>query len=230
MEVLFSFGSWKGYPYQNGFVIIDAPDKKAAIEEFRRRYPDKTPGVINCSDIYTDKDKIKTFTEENNLGAGCHKYISLNYPKKFPYKTLYGDEKTIIPRLVFYPGQDMLLNKERLNIGLYLYEIDGNELEPYGVITKNFGEFIAMKNVAYIDTNNFGEGIIDWMEENKWGIRTSLTKTSGFCQYPLFSFNENFLKSISLDGTKYYEYENLFNEYYDAFTKENDEPDICDEF
>ncbi|WP_158662696.1 hypothetical protein [Massiliimalia timonensis] len=47
------------------------------IFEFRRRFPDQSPGIINCSDIYTKDDKIKEFKESGNLGAGYHIYLDL---------------------------------------------------------------------------------------------------------------------------------------------------------
>ena len=77
MEVLFSFGDWKGFPYQGGYVIINARTKAEAIREFRSRFPDKTPGKLNCSDIYTDPKNIQEFKNNGNLGAGCHQYINM---------------------------------------------------------------------------------------------------------------------------------------------------------
>lgn len=75
MEVLFSFGSWKGFPFQGGYIIINAPTKTEAIRAFRSRFPDRTPGTLNCSDIYTDPKNIQEFKNSGNLGAGCHLYI-----------------------------------------------------------------------------------------------------------------------------------------------------------
>lgn len=77
MEVLFSFGDWKDFPYQGGYVIINARTKAEAIREFRSRFPDKTPGTLNCSDIYTDPENIQKFKDSGNFGAGCHLYVNM---------------------------------------------------------------------------------------------------------------------------------------------------------
>lgn len=81
MEVLFSFGTSKQFPFQGGYIIINAADKQTAIKEFRKRYPDVTPGIINCSDIYTSPARIREFKRDGTLGAGCHLYIPLNVPE-----------------------------------------------------------------------------------------------------------------------------------------------------
>lgn len=82
MEVLFSFGTSKQFPFQGGYIIIDSDSRAAAISEFRRRYPDINEGIINCSDIYTDPVSIQEFKSNGNLGKGCHMYIK-SY-KEFP--------------------------------------------------------------------------------------------------------------------------------------------------
>lgn len=81
MEVLFSFGTSEQFPFQGGYIIINASNKIAAVEEFRRLYPDIHPGILNCSDVYTNPGLIKDFKESGNLGAGCHLYLPLNVPE-----------------------------------------------------------------------------------------------------------------------------------------------------
>lgn len=78
MEVLFSFGTWKGYPFQRGYIIINAVDVQTAIKEFRNHYPDFNSGRLNCCDIYTDDARISEFKENGNLGVGCHQYIDMS--------------------------------------------------------------------------------------------------------------------------------------------------------
>lgn len=79
METLFSFGTWDKFPYQGGFLIVNAQNRSDAIKEFRKHYPDINEGIINCSDIYTEPNIIKDFKENGNRGNGCHEYIdSLN--------------------------------------------------------------------------------------------------------------------------------------------------------
>lgn len=73
--------------------------------------------------------------------------------------------------------------------------------EPYAVLTVNlpsrlgnFCEMIGLKNAAYADTNN-----CPWIKELvEAGVvkDTGFTKQSGFCEYPLYLFDENWLKSL----------------------------------
>lgn len=81
--------------------------------------------------------------------------------------------------------------------------------EQYGVLTVSFGEFIGVKNCAYIDTNNnpFAEQLL------QYGIaqQTGSYKESGFCSFPLWQFNEDFLHAIG--GKNYKEYSDAYDRY-----------------
>ncbi len=90
--------------------------------------------------------------------------------------------------------------------------------EPYSVVTVNvpsFGsgvcEFIGMKNAAYMDTNNF-----PWVNEfieKGIAVNTGFTKRSGFCEYPLYQFDEDWLKSLKpiVADRTYETYEKRYN-------------------
>ena len=146
---------------------------------------------------------------------------------EFDYTDRFGDKVTLVPELALYSADDVLTNKERNNIAIRLFSKEEEGFEPYAVLTTNLYEFIAVKNAAYIDTNNNGEQILQWLEQNDFGTLSPLTKRSGFCEYPLFVFNETFLKEIDYNHC-YNQYENLFNEYYKTFEepKIEEEPDI----
>ena len=62
-------------------------------------------------------------------------------------------------------------------------------LEPYGVLTVNLDEFPTNGNKAFVDTNNLGDDIIDWIIENNLGELTGRIGFSGFCAYPEVEFN-----------------------------------------
>lgn len=53
----FTFGSSEGYPSKcrNGYVVIKAADEASAVKTFRRHYPDRIPGVVNCAFWYNEK-------------------------------------------------------------------------------------------------------------------------------------------------------------------------------
>lgn len=50
----FTFGNNEKFPYQDGYLIVIASDIKEAWKKFRAKYPDKSPGILNCSDYYTE--------------------------------------------------------------------------------------------------------------------------------------------------------------------------------
>ncbi len=67
--------------------------------------------------------------------------------------------------------------------------------EPWSDLTVNLG--VSMEpDCAFIDTNNNGEGIIDWLIENNIAIPTGYWAKSGFCTYPEVRFNKEFLDKI----------------------------------
>ena len=52
----FTFGSWKGYPFKNGYIIVEAESLSEAIALFRSKWSDETPNTVNCSDIYREAE------------------------------------------------------------------------------------------------------------------------------------------------------------------------------
>jgi hypothetical protein len=94
--------------------------------------------------------------------------------------------------------------------GIQLHMATG---EPFGILTKPFGEFIGLKNAAYIDINNFPNAT----QLLEMGIAkdTGSTKHSGFCEYPLWEFDEEFLRGIGEE--KYQKYSDRFEHYMNTF-------------
>lgn len=128
----------------------------------------------------------------------------------FKINDLFGQQVDLQPRVELYSVRDFM-GQEMPGLAIVLDEIssesDGDE--EYAVLTVSFGEFISAKDCAYIDTNNcyFAQQLlIQGIAED-----TGLSKNSGFCQYPLWHFKEDFLKEIG--GTAYEEYSRRYNEY-----------------
>ena len=100
------------------------------------------------------------------------------------------------------------------------YEENGARL-PYADFTVSFGEYIGMKNCAYIDTNNcrFADEIL----QSGVATDTGLTKQSGFWEYPLWIFKPEFLSSI---GKELYEsYSKEFDKYMGIASPEEEIPE-----
>lgn len=123
-------------------------------------------------------------------------------------KDFLNNEFTVIPRLFLYSVSDFMGQKMTIPGIQLLTEDDGAEI-PYAVFTKSFGEFIGLKNAAYIDINNcpFAEQLLAY----GFAKDTGLTKQSGFCTYPLWVFDEKFLSKIG--GEQYQKYSKEFDEY-----------------
>ena len=124
----------------------------------------------------------------------------------------FNDEKDeLTPHLRLIEVTDFM--GERMhNISLNFTRMaDGAEM-PFASFTLNFGEFLGMKNCAYVDTNNcwFADEIL------QTGIAedTGLTKRSGYCEYPLWQFREEFLKAV---GEEVYQ---KYSDEYDNYMKE----------
>lgn len=60
---------------------------------------------------------------------------------------------------------------------------------PYGVLTVNLEDFPTHGNKAFVDINNNGADIVDWIESNNLGVVTGRMGFSGFCIYPEVEFN-----------------------------------------
>ena len=56
----FSFGTDPLYPFCNGYIIIEAPDGKAAREIFRAYFPNRpNSSAINCAFVYNEEQFMK---------------------------------------------------------------------------------------------------------------------------------------------------------------------------
>lgn len=85
-----------------------------------------------------------------------------------------------------------------------------DELLP--ILTKSFEEFIGLKNSAYVDINNcpFAPQLLN----RGFAKDTGLYKESGFCSYPLWTFDETVLKETG--GEKYERYARAYDEYMES--------------
>lgn len=142
---------------------------------------------------------------------------------QFNIKDYFGSQITVEPSVELYSVRDFM-GKELPGLAVELNEVDSDGIKtPYAMLTTSFGEFISIKNAAYIDTNNcpFAEQLL----EQGIAQPTGLTKSSGFCQYPLWIFNEDFLKEHG--GESYQKYSNEFDSYINQGDEDIDES--CEE-
>ena len=130
---------------------------------------------------------------------------------KFEISGFNLDKYEITPHLTLVDVTDFMGEKMH-NLSISFTHIEDGAEMPFANFTLNFGEFIGMKNSAYIDTNNcwFADEIL------QTGVAqdTGLTKISGFCKYPLWVFKEEFLEAV--DKGVYQQYLNEFDGYMKA--------------
>ena len=117
---------------------------------------------------------------------------------------------SLSPRVELYQVYDFM-GKEMPGLAIVLDKMgEGTETsEQYAVLTVSFGEFISIRNSAYIDTNNcyFAQQLL----EQGIAQDTGLTKHSGFCEYPLWIFDADFLEKIG--GENYQKYKAAYDTY-----------------
>lgn len=67
---------------------------------------------------------------------------------------------------------------------------------PFARLTVNLNDKNLKPNQAYVDTNNTGN-LIDYLEAEGVAKFAGVCKPSGYCLYPLYEFDELFLKTIA---------------------------------
>ena len=131
---------------------------------------------------------------------------------KFKIKDFYDRVLDVSPRLGLYTVSDFM-GKELPALAVMLDDVtDSSNPEPYSMLTVSFGEFIGMKNCAYIDANNCD--FANQLCEQGLATDTGLYKTSGFCQYPLWQFSEETLREM--DNDVYQQYSDAYDEYMES--------------
>lgn len=130
--------------------------------------------------------------------------------RSFEIVDSFGDVVQVEAELFLCNTYDFMENKMP-GLGIQLYDIDEDGYRgPYATLTKNFGEFLSARDCAYIDTNNclFAGQLL----EMGFCKDTGFTKQSGYCTYPLWKFDREFLKEIDVHGV-YGVYEKKFENY-----------------
>lgn len=93
-------------------------------------------------------------------------------------------------------------------IALILYYEEHDHLYEFAYLTVNLPDGKRNAGCQYIDTNNNGSEVLDWLEENEFGKRTGNLTESGFCSYPEFNFYK---------GEKFWEYKGFCDKIGDPF-------------
>ena len=90
----YTFGTSESFPYQKGWVVVKAKDRVQADELFRSKFPDRTPGILNCSSVYPESlfdSKKNTWPEHWRI---CHETIVPERTAEDIYESLCEDSHT----------------------------------------------------------------------------------------------------------------------------------------
>lgn len=111
--------------------------------------------------------------------------------KGFEYTDQYGDTE------ILYPQFEMYQDDDNLALIFHHYEPELEYIDEYGLATVNVYSLPFLHTT--IDTNNNSEKLVEFLEKSGFGERTGQMVRSGFCLFPVFKFNEEFLKEIDPD-------------------------------
>ena len=193
-----------------GYVYVDADKLEDAIESVRedhREYPlpEEATYVEDSFQLSDDDiDLIRTSYNDNRMDSEEETFVIIDF---------LDEPIEVKVEVKLCPVTD-IMGKQMHNIAIQLYARpnweDGPEWEPFAMITKSFGEYISIKNASYMDTNNYP--FVTQFLKLGFAQDTGLTKSSGYCSYPLWIFEEEFL--LRIGGEKYKQYSDEYEKYW----------------
>lgn len=193
-----------------GYVYVDADKLEDAIESVRedhREYPlpDEATYVEDSFQLSDDDiELIRTSYNDNRPDSDEDTFVIKDYS---------NESVEVKAEVQLCPVTD-IMGKSMHNIAIQLHARPnwegGPEWEPYAMITKTFGEYLSIKNAAYVDTNNYP--FVTQLLQLGFAQNTGLTKSGGYCDYPLWIFEEEFL--LRIGGEKYKQYSDEYEKYW----------------
>lgn len=85
------------------------------------------------------------------------------------------------------------------NLAITMTTWEEDTPEPWQTLTVNL-DGIRAREHAFIDTNNNGQEILEWIARHKFGVPTGRMGLSGFCVYPEYHFFPNALRDMDSEG------------------------------
>lgn len=81
------------------------------------------------------------------------------------------------------------------NLAIIAYNQGDFGWEPYANITVNI-DVLDNPYEAAIDTNNLGDDMLAWLEDNHLAAYTGRDLPSGFCVFPIVEFDHRWIDSL----------------------------------
>ena len=107
----------------------------------------------------------------------------------FEFASRYGTTYEIrFLKTKYYDNANLAITVECFSDGCYW--------EPYATLTVNLGA-LRSPDCAYLDTNNVPD-LCQFVEDNGW-VEIIGSGRSGYCEYPLARFSDEFLSDVCSD-------------------------------
>ena len=196
---------------------LDPIMRDEMLDVFLEFVQEENHSILLSSHITSDLEKVAdyiTFIHNGKLIMTVSKndYVHKVCEDKFQRLWIGSEEGIDLIDLKHYTQIDTDKELPGLAIVLDMPIQGADEKEQFAILTKSFGEFIGLKNSAYVDINNcpFAPQLLN----RGFAKDTGLYKESGFCSYPLWTFEETVLKETG--GEKYERYARAYDEYMES--------------
>lgn len=99
-----------------------------------------------------------------------------------------------------FNGYDIWFTKSFYAYGGSLAILSHCSEGPYATFTVCLEDEPEDQECAFIDTNNLGNGVCSFLEDNKIAFPTGRYGDSGYCTYPEYRFDKKFLENCDTRG------------------------------
>lgn len=129
------------------------------------------------------------FGDDYGCFEDLSEYVRESIISLYSFKNQFGNNYTVTPVINRYTSN------ENIYLGLHYLDKEFNDYLPFCDVTVNIDNLPYLE--AAIDVPNVGPEIMEFLEENKMAEPTGKIAASGFCVYPIYKFNEDFIRSIN---------------------------------
>lgn len=84
------------------------------------------------------------------------------------------------------------------NLAIQMWSWENGYYEPWSMLTVNLDRKCE-PDCAFVDVNNNGNAIVDFLRNNNLASYTGVFEFSGFCVYPQFRFDMDELKKYTME-------------------------------
>ena len=138
----FTFGSESKFPYQNTYLVVVGSSYSDAVKGFKKKYPDVTPGCMNCTGCYNEEqwaDVGKKYSDCSPAEIIWTENCFGKKPDGYDNLFIYVPEMRQIVRIAEGTGDNLLpedieegyvdyINYEQHELGIDMPEVDGGQI------------------------------------------------------------------------------------------------------